>query len=349
MSDALQLREVTCPLCGADRYKAHLHSEDLEHPTGSDFRLVRCLGCGHVYLSPAPTPDTLSLCYPAGYGPHRAPDAPAQRESTEAAAGTPEDSQPWYLSPLVRGVPGLRRLYYWLMDNRSQVLPPVDPEGRDALELGCATGRFLAVLRECGWNVTGVDLVQSPVDAARARGFNVHLGNLQSARFDSEQFDDVFAWMVIEHLPDPVQTIGEIFRIQRPGGWFCFSIPNFASPERWLFGKHWKGYDLPRHLQHFTPARIRRLLEATGYQDIRVIHQADSLYWIGSLASWLLQGRTQRPSTALRRRCGQCLWRWYVDTPPLGVQLMIAPAAKFEACLRLSGRLTILARKPREA
>lgn len=338
MPDALQLREIACPLCGDDRFEFYLRSEDLEHATGDDFRLVRCRGCRHVYLNPAPTPETLSLCYPDGYGPHR--------QTTETPPPTTDERQPWYLSRGVRGVPGVRQLYYWLTNNRSQVLPPVDPIGRLALELGCATGSFLKVLRQRGWDVTGVDLVRAPVEIARSDGFEVHLGDLQSAHFDSQRFDDVFAWMVIEHLPDPTEAIEEIFRIQRPGGWFCFSIPNFSSPERWLFGKHWKGYDLPRHLQHFTPGRIQRLLSDCGYRDIQVIHQPDSLNWIGSLGSWMLKPASRRVPGRVRSALGQRLRRWFFENPPLVIQLVLAPIAKLQACLHLSGRLTILARKP---
>lgn len=345
---AVRLRDVPCPLCGVDRSREFLRSDDLEHATGTDFRLVRCLECGHVYLNPAPTPETLHLCYPAGYGPHRVDESADGRDSdrTQTGRSSPEIGTVWYLRAPVRSLPGLRRLYHWLIDNRSQELPPVDPSGRSALELGCATGQFLEVLRERGWRAGGIDLVEAPVRVARGRGFDVHRGEFRDAGFAPESVDDVFAWMVIEHLPDPAETVNEIFRVMRPGGWFCFSVPNFASPERRLFGKHWKGYELPRHLQHFTPSRLRELLTAAGFEQVRLIHQSDSLYWIGSLASWLDPPTASRRAGGLRGRVGAGLWRWYRDNPPLGLQLLLAPVAKFQAWLRLSGKLTVIARKP---
>lgn len=383
MSPQLQMRRIDCPLCGDAGHDDFLRSEDLEHGTGDDFRLVRCRRCGHVYLNPAPTAETLALCYPDGYGPHRDDDFDRDRDASRVGGGgfpsrdgpgddgEPQredvgctfggdhpDAQPWYLTRPVRSIPGLRRFYYWLVDTKSQALPPVEPAGRTALELGCATGRFLETLRRRGWEASGVDLVEAPVRQARTRGFDVHLGDLRSAAFAEARFDDVFAWMVIEHLPDPAETLAEIYRIQRPGGWLCFSIPNFASPERRIFGKHWKGYDLPRHLQHFTPGRIRRLLTSSGYEQIRVIHQPDALNWIGSLGSRLLgvvpggQGSSEISADArprrdgFRHRQGERLRRWFFQNPPLAVQLALAFPAHLQAALRLSGRLTIQARKP---
>jgi len=39
------------------------------------------------------------------------------------------------------------------------------------------------------------------------------------------------------------------------------SVPNFASLESRLFGKYWNGLDVPRHLYHFTPATLDRMLK----------------------------------------------------------------------------------------
>ena len=49
-------------------------------------------------------------------------------------------------------------------------------------------------------------------------------GGLQP--FKSESFDAVFADWVIEHLQDPGEVVGEVFRILRSGGHFFFRTGN---------------------------------------------------------------------------------------------------------------------------
>lgn len=347
MSALLELAEIACPLCGSPQHKFFLKTIDFAHGVGDEFTLVRCKGCRHVYMNPAPTPDSLAACYPEGYVQHRDQQAEEQAPASNSNASIgsaavieepPRQSQPWYLSAPIRMIPGLRSAYYWLTENKSQCLPPVQPKGRSALEVGCATGDFLQRLNVAGWKAQGLELVQEPVQTARRRGFQVHQGPLEPGTYHEQQFDDVFAWMVVEHLPDPVGTLTEINRIMRPGGWFCFSIPNFGSPERRLFGKYWHGYELPRHLQHYTVSHIKDVLKRTGFSTRRVIHQPSFLFWLGSTG---LACKNWFPWCPL----GRTLLDWFWNNPPLWTYFVLGPFARLQAALRMSGRLTILAQK----
>jgi SAM-dependent methyltransferase len=338
MPATIELVEIPCPLCGSRNCKFFLETVDHAHGIPGTFRLVRCRECRHVYLNPAPTRESLPLCYPADYAPHR-DQLSASPAPTEAVGDTSRaERQPWYLSAPVRRIPGLRSAYYWLTDRKSQLLPPVDPAGRSALEIGCATGEFLARLQSAGWRAEGLDLIAGPVAIARGRGFEVHHGDLKSASYRDAQFDDVFAWMVVEHLPDPVESLREIARILKPGGWFCFSVPNFGSPERLIFGKLWHGYELPRHLQHYTVKRLRRLLSGAGLSIEKVVHQPCFL-------NWLRGGGLAMERWFPRLPIGRTLNRWFWDNPPLWTYFVLGPFARLQAALRMSGRITVLARK----
>lgn len=323
----LTLELIDCPLCSSARSRLHSQSTDQEFGVPGLFNLVQCLDCGHVYLNPRPDRASLPLCYPPGYSQHQ-PISPVQLVPPP---------QPAWQRPL-HSIPGLRRLYRWLMDNKSQVLPLVSHPGRCALEVGCATGAFLFTLRNAGYDAQGVELVPEAAAAARSAGFAVFSGELLEAEFPSEQFDDIFAWMVLEHVPNAVATVAEVFRLLKPGGWFCFSVPNRACLEPWLLGKYWKGYDLPRHLHHFTPVTVRQLLSSAGFEEIRVIHQRQPLNWVGSIGAWLCD---RNPDSRLGRR----LLRWFYGQTPFWVMLALAPLAHLQAACRQSGRITVLARK----
>ena len=223
-AEQLVLEEIACPLCGCARHVRVLTGRDNLCGVAGAFHVVRCVGCRHLYMNPRPVAGSLAACYPAQYGPHQAdPEPPAgvHGADPDGAAGgvvgtvTKPDNQaktatvatrPWYLRWLpLRHIPGLKRVYAWLLDDRSQPLPSasehrlvrgLDPDTPlHALELGCATGRYLQRLERAGWQVRGVELSESASLRAIAAGLDVHNGVLETLAGNDAEFDLAAAWM----------------------------------------------------------------------------------------------------------------------------------------------------------
>ena len=325
--DTITLNEVPCPLCGAAASTPQLTTPDVLHGVPGVFTAARCDGCGHVFMNPQPAAASLAACYPDMYACHSDEVTPADAPPPEAGRAV----------RLMKWVPGLRPLYRWLADKRSEVIPP---PGR-VLELGCGRGDFLVRLQQAGCDAVGVDLVARSVDVCRARGLDVRHGTLAAQQFEAASFDAVCGWMVLEHTPDPRETIAEAARLLRPGGMLAFSVPDYAAWERRLFGRFWMGLELPRHLQQFTPATLRRLLSEEGLAVESVVHQRSAFYLVGSAGLAL----RSRPMT---RRLGQRLID-FVDSPPMLGELALAPLAKLLGWIGQSGRLTVIARRDAEA
>jgi len=140
---------------------------------------------------------------------------------------------------------------------------------------------------------------------------------------------------VIEHVPDARETLGRLHSLLIPGGTLLFSIPNAGCWESWFFGKYWYVWELPRHLHHFTPSSIRKLLEECGFTNVRIIHQRNLSNVVGSLALSIL---ARWPEC----RFGRWLLR-YPDRPTTATKLLLAPFAHGLAWIRQGGRLTISA------
>ncbi len=338
------LEEISCPICDSSRHRRHLETTDPLHGVGGVFQIVRCQDCRHIFMNPCPTTDSLAACYPAAYGPHaiQAADnsaAPSEASSNQTRATQTDDSpavSPWYLSPGFRRVPGLRALYYWLTDTRSNYLPLPPTKNARAIELGCATGEFLTKLAEAGWDAEGVELVESAAAESQRKGHSVHVGTLQSAELSSDTYEAAFAWMVIEHLRDPKAAFCEFHRILKHEGQLGFSVPNAACWEPVVFGRSWYVWEPPRHLQYFGPRSLRKLLTESGFDHIEIIHQRNILNIIGSLGIAL---QRLRPNSKLARRL--------LDSPnrlSMWWQLLLAPAAIVLAAIRQGGRLTVIAR-----
>ena len=335
--DSIELEPTECPLCGAAEFRTVLVTRDRLHGVPGEFRVVRCLECRHLYMNPRPAPNSILDCYPVNYGPHAGNPVSTSPASDDTASEGPQQSRPWYLSPAVRRIPGLRSLYYWLADSRSEFLPTPDAQHCRALEIGCAVGRFLERLRDAGWNAQGLEPVDSAAELARRNGFDVQTGLIEDAEFEQNSFDAVFAWMVVEHLPDPATALSRINGWLRDGGCLSISVPNAACWERFVFQRFWYVWELPRHLHHFSPARIRLLLEDSGFTDVTILHQRNLLNVVGSLG--LLATRFA-PGNQLARRILD-----YPDNPGMWSQLLMAPLAILLAAFRQGGRLTIVARK----
>lgn len=135
------------------------------------------------------------------------------------------------------------------------------------LDIGCGDGKELLRQKENGWDTYGVEINDLAANYVRKHyGLNVFTGIVEDAEFDDEFFDVIILNNVLEHMSDPKTTLNEIHRILKNDGTLIISIPNADSFEAKKFKKYWTGWDLPRHLYHFTPKTIKSLLITTGFQ-----------------------------------------------------------------------------------
>ena len=99
--------------------------------------------------------------------------------------------------------------------------------GMTLLDCGCGPGSITLGLAQAvsPGNVTGVDLAESQVAAARDSAAKHGLSNAEFARCDVYQlpyrdhmFDAVFSHAMLEHLHDPLAVLWEMRRVLKPGG-----------------------------------------------------------------------------------------------------------------------------------
>jgi SAM-dependent methyltransferase len=162
------------------------------------------------------------------------------------------------------------------------------------LDVGCGDGEFLARMRQFGWDVQGVEPDPAAIQSAReAHNVPVVHGTLEALRDVSAAFDAVTLLHVIEHVPDPRETLRAAWRLLRPGGRLLVVTPNARSLGTRVFGSAWVGWDPPRHLHVFTSAALHRLLTAAGFSMERS-------WSTGRNARWTWE------ASAEIRRTGRC-------------------------------------------
>lgn len=259
------MESTNCSLCGSHSAALVLTGIDRLHHVGGTFRMVRCRQCGLLYLNPRPSLAELQNYYPTDdYIPY-----------TVAIEDEP--------SPFKR----LDRRYG--IHKRCRAVTTQFRQPGRMLDVGCATGVFLDGMRQRGWETYGVEINPEVAQYARQRlGLNVFASELSDTDFAAGFFDLVTLWDVLEHVYDPRQTLQEIARVLRPGGLLVLSLPSLGSFEARLFGTHWAGWDLPRHLHLFPQPVLGQLLAETGFQLQKVSFFTGRYYvFVLSTQLWL--------------------------------------------------------------
>jgi 2-polyprenyl-3-methyl-5-hydroxy-6-metoxy-1,4-benzoquinol methylase len=294
--DTIVWEEIRCPLCNAADEELFLQAP--AEPRNTLYRLVRCRCCQMVYMNPRPDARSISQFYPDDYEAYRAPRPKGTGWWSRARS---------YLEQLIRSrsygyPPALQtwreRLLAWLAtpwfgpDHNSQTTLPFVGQGR-LLDYGCGAGHFLARMRQRGWTVHGMDFsVRAAEQAARWHNLQVVVGTLPHPAIRPASYDLITIGAVLEHVHCPHQVIAAAGEALRPGGLLVVAVPNLDSWGFRHFGEDWWGLELPRHLLHFTPDTLRRLLEEHGLQVQELRMQAR--------ASWMRRsfdraGRAERP------------------------------------------------------
>ena len=158
------------------------------------------------------------------------------------------------------------------------------------LDVGAATGFFLNLARNRGWEPFGVELSDYAASIGRAKGLNIMTGVLAGGEFPESFFDVITLWDVIEHMPDPRSTLRELQRTLKPGGLIAINTPDSSSLIAKALGKSWHLVVPPEHLNLFHRQSLRLLLEegaCTVLMEDKIGKRFTTQYVVQTLAHWM--------------------------------------------------------------
>jgi SAM-dependent methyltransferase len=164
------------------------------------------------------------------------------------------------------------------------ILSPLVGPRSACLDVGCGDGSTCgAWLAERAASYVGVDVSPAAVDAARAAGLTAHVvDDASELPFEDASFEVVTCLEVFEHLFAPQLAAAEIRRVLRPNGVVVATVPNAAYWRRRLdlfaLGRlnplgDQDSVDAPwrdPHLRFFNRSALRRMLERSGFVEVRV-------------------------------------------------------------------------------
>jgi SAM-dependent methyltransferase len=164
--------------------------------------------------------------------------------------------------------------------------------GKDLLDVGCATGGFLAFFKAKGWSVMGIE------PDKEAREFAIRNENLdvfdeeKLLNFGNKRFDVISMWHVLEHVPFPKDRLKVLKDLLNDDGLLVVAIPNPGSYDAEFYGKYWAGYDVPRHLLHFKQEVALKFFDDMGFDSVGVKPMKFDAYYISLLSEKYKSGKT---------------------------------------------------------
>jgi 2-polyprenyl-3-methyl-5-hydroxy-6-metoxy-1,4-benzoquinol methylase len=252
-----------CPICKGTSFSHFLTCKD-HTVSKEDFDIVKCDACGFLFTNPIPDLNRLGEYYKA-----------------EAYVSHTSSSK------------GLINFLYQKVRKRTLkqkvALVKSWSKGNRLLDFGCGTGHFLGQARAAGFEVTGIE------PDADARKLALELNQVIAKTREemstiSDRFDMITLWHVLEHLPELNEDIDRILSLLKVDGTLLIAVPNPSSGDALRYGANWAGYDVPRHLYHFSPEAIRDLMARHGLKLCATLPMKYDAYYVSMLSEKSMGG-----------------------------------------------------------
>jgi len=261
-----------CDLCGEAMNEPELTGPDFRVGLSTPFTLFKCRCCGLVSLQPQPSDMELAPHYPDWLW-----------EDTLDHGTTRGTARVSKFDPII------------------ELLSRRHPQPGRLLDVGCGPGDFVLAVGKLQWQAGGIEISRRQVEAGLQRGAALSVCEDFSHYTGAAPYDAITFNHVLEHVRSPRAYLQQARKLLKPDGTLIIAVPNYNSFSRRVFGAYWMHVDLPRHLFHFTPSTLTRLLKSTGFHVVQTCFsdlEQDSVGARESLRRWLKYGLLRRPVRA---------------------------------------------------
>lgn len=253
--ETIDAAALTCPVCACNAWSPDLIAgRILGLP--ARYRVLSCSSCGQRRLDPQLSEGELRELYSGAY--FNSALANTQSEIGRPSADYVSEVVPERFGKFERTVRSLKRL---------------NPLAKTLLDVGAATGDFVRIARDEGFEADGIELSEAAIEMAKDR-HAIQLERLALVALQKDGFYDcIHINHVFEHFGEPVKELRHIHRLLANEGLLYIEVPyQFNFVEKWMFRLRQKEGEFTLHSLHhpffYTPRSIVRLLSENGFEVI---------------------------------------------------------------------------------
>ena len=237
-----------CPVCEGPARPWRIKSSSL-----GEFPIETCAECGFGFVNPRPSSEYLMNFY--------AVSGHARGDPSELPTATLED-----ILAAEQEFPNSTLDASRIVRNTAYILADKIKTYR-LLDVGCGFGFFSREARGAGFEVTAIEL------ASHERGVATQLAGVvpQAVSFEGfkaepNSFSAILMSQILEHAQDVNVWVAKANSLLVPHGVLAIALPNFDSIFRRLMQERDPFVTPPAHLNFFSPASLKTLLERHGFR-----------------------------------------------------------------------------------
>lgn len=229
-----------CPACESSNFKNFISCKDYT-VSGDYFTVNQCVECGLKFTSPRPAEAEIGKYY----------------QSAD------------YISHSNKSNDGISKLYaavrQFAVYQKVKLVMFLVPRGSQVVDLGAGNGYFVKQLISSGFKASGYEPSEDARKVAKT-DFDIEIESLE--RFQSVEMQSINCitlWHVLEHIHALKKTLNDIYSRLTTDGYLIIAVPNPESYDAKHYREFWAAYDVPRHLYHFSPDALTKLLLQSGF------------------------------------------------------------------------------------
>jgi 2-polyprenyl-3-methyl-5-hydroxy-6-metoxy-1,4-benzoquinol methylase len=249
-----------CLICGEKRFKTIFNCTD-SLVSGEDFAISVCENCGFTMTVSPPDEKNIGNYYLSeNYISH----SDLKRSLTE-------------------------KLYHfarnYMLHNKWRLINKMTGlKSGELLDIGSGTGYFPAYMQNKGWITNGVEISDFARNYSYSKfGLEVYSPDKIEA-LSGKSYDCITLWHVLEHFQNPVYWLEKIRYLLKDDGVCLIAVPNASSTDAKWFRQFWAAYDVPRHLWHFSPDTLTKLITKNGFSLVRIKNMPLDVFYISILS-----------------------------------------------------------------
>jgi SAM-dependent methyltransferase len=262
-----------CKICKNTTGNKSFIAHEMMFGYRDEFKYFECAKCGCVQIKEIP--DDLSKYYPEDYYSFQSPYYLKEnflkyflRRQRAKYCLNGKD----IIGMLLSRMYGMPKYYDWFKRAEIKFESKI-------LDVGCGDGHLLSIMQRDGFsNLLGVDpfIIDNIFCESGIKIFKKDMSEIK------QQFDFIMLHHSFEHMPQPLSTFKQLFRLLIPNKYVLVRIP-VASSFAWRkYGVNWVQLDAPRHLFLHTIKSIQILAEQVNFQISDIIFCSTEFQFWGS-------------------------------------------------------------------